>query len=602
MLAAVHAPPAFAPVFADPRRHGSAYWCYTHNEVGLYDMGAQIDHIHTTKMRELAALGLASGSIGRSSAGTSHPGAAASSSGTPRAQRTPRVSSSQPLPGTPRGGALRSMLGSTAARSSLPSDEPAEAPLAAAADQTAGSSEPLAASAAEDADAVAAAEALAAELLPAEQEEAADLFPESVALNLNLPLMHAASTAATDLSGSGRGSGTLGRAESAAESDAAAAAEASVALVRYRAAAAAAGFSQPAESAGSTGASISSSNSRGGSGAIAEAAERFWSQLKGARLQGLAQRRRGGSLDLDSAAATAAAAAASAAATAAAAVSSGMMAAASGAIGAAAAVAAAATAAVSGASVGGSTPEQQDEGHASESPCSSSSVACTVHITPSASGLSADASQQCVADDGPAGASAGAAISSVGLAVLQKLSSSGSMRHVLSAPDMGALTGSSNGSRSNSCNAPSGDNAELTSSNQEQQQEQEPQQPHSEHSSSLLCQQDCQPHAATTAAAPPTAAPAGAAAGALDNTDPQQPTAAKQQQQQQPNQQQQEQYQQPGPPPPPQQQQQQGLLSPRASRAMSNASSGGLAGEPYNLRVVCHSLGGFMVLIYCIHR
>ncbi|WIA40969.1 hypothetical protein OEZ86_004617 [Tetradesmus obliquus] len=52
---------------ADPRLAGSAYWCYTHNEVGMFDMGAQIDHIHATKMRELAALGISSSSMPRSS-------------------------------------------------------------------------------------------------------------------------------------------------------------------------------------------------------------------------------------------------------------------------------------------------------------------------------------------------------------------------------------------------------------------------------------------------------------------------------------------------------------------------------------------------------
>jgi len=51
--------------FADPARKGSAYWVYSHNEVGMYDMGAQIDHIHAVKMRELTALGRRASSSSR---------------------------------------------------------------------------------------------------------------------------------------------------------------------------------------------------------------------------------------------------------------------------------------------------------------------------------------------------------------------------------------------------------------------------------------------------------------------------------------------------------------------------------------------------------
>jgi hypothetical protein len=44
------------------------------------------------------------------------------------------------------------------------------------------------------------------------------------------------------------------------------------------------------------------------------------------------------------------------------------------------------------------------------------------------------------------------------------------------------------------------------------------------------------------------------------------------------------------------------LVTPHASRQLSSSSSTGLSGEPYNLRVVCHSLGGLVMLIHCIQR
>lgn len=38
---------------ADPSRQGMKYWKYTINELGIYDMSAQVDHIHRVKCREL---------------------------------------------------------------------------------------------------------------------------------------------------------------------------------------------------------------------------------------------------------------------------------------------------------------------------------------------------------------------------------------------------------------------------------------------------------------------------------------------------------------------------------------------------------------------
>jgi hypothetical protein len=45
-------------------------------------------------------------------------------------------------------------------------------------------------------------------------------------------------------------------------------------------------------------------------------------------------------------------------------------------------------------------------------------------------------------------------------------------------------------------------------------------------------------------------------------------------------------------------------VSPHHSRQLSSSSSAGvsLPSEPYNLRVVCHSLGGLVMLIHCIQR
>lgn len=82
---------------ADPKRRGSAYWLYTNNECGMHDIGAQIDHIHAAKVRELAALGI-SGSAARVAVGTPRaatPRAAAAASGSNETDAAPAGSVEQ---------------------------------------------------------------------------------------------------------------------------------------------------------------------------------------------------------------------------------------------------------------------------------------------------------------------------------------------------------------------------------------------------------------------------------------------------------------------------------------------------------------------------
>jgi hypothetical protein len=82
----------FSAHTTDPQRRGSAYWLYTNNEVGVYDMGAQLDHIHAIKMRELAGHSR-SKSSSSSRRGSRAAAAAASGSGGRRSSS----SSAQPV-------------------------------------------------------------------------------------------------------------------------------------------------------------------------------------------------------------------------------------------------------------------------------------------------------------------------------------------------------------------------------------------------------------------------------------------------------------------------------------------------------------------------
>lgn len=467
----------------DPKRKGSSYWLYTHNECGVYDMGVQIDHIHSTKVRELAAFGISGDAVKVSKA-------------TPAAATAAQEDESEPQF---RGGSTQQQ------------QEGSEAILQPA---VARSGNVISQSAPPD-------------LVRAESAEKATANSSNVSAAAGTMLPANAGQAARRIS--------LHHAMSAAEADAVAAAEAAAALSRHRAAVAAAGISTskvPADNRHNSdserfswwpGISSITNFSRFNISAIAGADKAKHKEPK----------RRTSSIDLGEAAALAAA------------------------VADAASLPADVVKSKTEARAHSAAPHAPERS-SSDSSNGSSGVCCHIQVPGQHDTLAVSVAvvggkhkDERSPVDGFGKGAATAVLPVQQAQGLKKLSSSSSLRHVLSAPDVGALvnvvtavatdsTQQQQETASTGSLAASQQNDQCTSSDGAHDQHLQ-----DEQNISSINNRDAA-ITSSTANGPSDAVKSSPAAGA---THP-----------------------------------------------------GSLTGDPYNLRVVAHSLGGFLMLIHCTQR